>query len=171
MLTPSGRCIKDITDGFPAMGPFRLPYSSANRSVLTLIPDDFTVWLGRRSELMTFHDIRAYTRRRHQQGSQAARLKTDYHRRIAVPLRHRDHGPGRHCAEPAPEWHQRGGSMAMGIGQALARRLLLLDGTLDRDRARPRRGLDAADRRLDGERALYEFWSLFDAQGEILTLL
>lgn len=87
--------------------------------MLTLIPDDFTVWLAGDSESMTFHDIRAYSRRRQQQGSQAARLKTDYYSRIAFPfvtlimvlvgiaLSLRRSGT-------------RGGSMAMGIGQALA---------------------------------------------------
>jgi len=87
--------------------------------VLTLIPDDFTTWLAGDSELMTLHDIRAYSRRRHQQGSQAARLKTDYYSRIAFPfvavimvlvgiaLSLRRSGT-------------KGGSMAMGIGQALA---------------------------------------------------
>jgi lipopolysaccharide export system permease protein len=86
---------------------------------LTLIPDDFTTWLAGDSELMTFHDIRGYTRRRHQQGSQAARFQTDYYSRIAFPfvtvimvlvgiaLSLRRSGV-------------RGGSMAMGIGQALA---------------------------------------------------
>lgn len=86
---------------------------------LTLIPDDFTTWLAGDSELMTFHDIRAYSRRRYQQGSQAARLTTDYYSRIAFPfvtvimvlvgiaLSLRRSGT-------------RGGSMAMGIGQALA---------------------------------------------------
>jgi len=87
--------------------------------VLTLIPDDFTTWLAGDSELMTFHDIRAYSRRRQQQGSQAARLKTDYYSRFAFPfvavimvlvgiaLSLRRSGT-------------KGGSMAMGIGQALA---------------------------------------------------
>ncbi len=86
--------------------------------VLPLIPDDFTTWLAGDSELMTFHDIRAYTRRRQQQGSQAARLTTDYYSRIAFPfvtvvmvlvgiaLSLRRSGT-------------RGGGMAMGIGQAL----------------------------------------------------
>ncbi|NOT21322.1 MAG: LPS export ABC transporter permease LptG [Nitrospiraceae bacterium] len=86
---------------------------------LTLIPDDFTTWLGGDSEMMTFHDIRSYSRRRHQQGSQAARLKTDYYSRIAFPfvtiimvlvgiaLSLRRSGA-------------RGGGMAVGIGQALA---------------------------------------------------
>jgi lipopolysaccharide export system permease protein len=86
---------------------------------LTLIPDDFTTWLAGDSELMTFHDIRAYSRRRAQQGAQAARLTTDYYSRIAFPfvavimalvgiaLSLRRSGT-------------RGGSMAMGIGQALA---------------------------------------------------
>ena len=86
---------------------------------LTLIPDDFTTWLAGDSELMTFHDIRAYSRRRHQEGSQAARLKTDYYSRIAFPfvtvimvlvgiaMSLRRSGT-------------RGGSMTMGIGQALA---------------------------------------------------
>ncbi|HSL02866.1 MAG TPA: LPS export ABC transporter permease LptG [Nitrospiraceae bacterium] len=87
--------------------------------VLTLIPDDFTTWLAGDSELMTFHDIRAYSRRRHQQGAQTTRLSTDYYSRIAFPfvtvvmvlvgiaLSLRRSGT-------------RGGSMAMGIGQALA---------------------------------------------------
>jgi lipopolysaccharide export system permease protein len=86
--------------------------------VLTLIPDDFTTWLAGDSELMTFHDIRAYSRRRQQQGSQAARLTTDYYSRIAFPfvtvimvligiaLSLRRSGA-------------RGGGMAVGIGQAL----------------------------------------------------
>ncbi|THJ24780.1 MAG: LPS export ABC transporter permease LptG [Nitrospira sp. CG24E] len=86
---------------------------------LTLIPDDFTTWLGGDSEMMTLHDIRSYSRRRHQQGSQAARLQTDYYSRIAFPfvtiimvlvgiaLSLRRSGA-------------RGGGMAMGIGQALA---------------------------------------------------
>ena len=87
--------------------------------MLTLIPDDFTTWLAGDSEMMTFHDIRAYSRRRHQHGSQAARLTTDYYSRIAFPfvtvvmvlvgiaMSLRKSGT-------------RGGSMAMGIGQALA---------------------------------------------------
>ena len=86
---------------------------------LTLIPDDFTTWLAGDSELMTFRDIRAYTSRRYQEGSQAARFQTDYYSRIAFPfvtvimvlvgiaLSLRRSGT-------------RGGSMAMGIGQALA---------------------------------------------------
>jgi len=87
--------------------------------VMTLIPDDFTTWLAGDSELMTFHDIRAYSRRRQQQGSQSARLQTDYYSRIAFPfvtvimalvgiaLSLRRSGA-------------RGGGMAIGIGQALA---------------------------------------------------
>ena len=87
--------------------------------VMTLIPDDFTTWLTGDSELMTFHDIRAYNRRRQQQGSQASRLQTDYHSRIAFPfvtvimvlvgiaLSLRRSGA-------------RGKGMAIGIGQALA---------------------------------------------------
>jgi len=86
---------------------------------MTLIPDDFTTWLAGDSELMTFHDIRAYSRRRPQQGSQVARLQTDYYSRIAFPfvtvimvlvgiaLSLRRSGT-------------RGGGMAIGIGQALA---------------------------------------------------
>lgn len=86
---------------------------------MPLIPDDFTTWLTGDSEFMTFHDIRAYSRRRYQQGTQAMRLTTDYYSRIAFPfvtvvmvlvgiaLSLRRSGT-------------RGGSMAMGIGQALA---------------------------------------------------
>jgi lipopolysaccharide export system permease protein len=86
---------------------------------LTLIPDDFTTWLAGDSEMMTFHDIRAYSRRRQQQGTQTSQLQTDYYSRIAFPfvtvimvlvgiaLSLRRSG-------------SRGGSMAMGIGQAFA---------------------------------------------------
>ncbi len=86
---------------------------------LPLIPEDFTVWLTGDSELMTFHDIRAYTRRRHQEGAQTSRFQTDYYSRIAFPfvtvimvlvgiaLSLRRSGA-------------RGGNMAVGIGQALA---------------------------------------------------
>ena len=86
---------------------------------LPLIPEDFTVWLTGDSELMTFRDIRAYTRRRHQEGAQTSRFQTDYYSRIAFPfvtvimvlvgiaLSLRRSGA-------------RGGSMAVGIGQALA---------------------------------------------------
>jgi lipopolysaccharide export system permease protein len=109
-----GRHRRFSTDGTMSTIPFdRQPI------VLTLIPDDFTTWLAGDSELMTFHDIRAYSRRRHQHGAQAARLSTDYYNRIAFPfvtvimvlvgiaLSLRRSGT-------------RGGSMAMGIGQALA---------------------------------------------------
>lgn len=86
---------------------------------LTLIPTDFTTWLASESETMTFKDIREYTGRLYQSGSQVARLKTDYYGRIAFPfvtiimvlvgiaLSLRRSGT-------------RGGSMAIGIGQALA---------------------------------------------------
>src|SRR5262245_6327141 len=85
---------------------------------LTLIPDDFTTWLASESEAMTFREIREHTSRLYQSGSQIARLKTDYYGRIAFPfvtiimvlvgiaLSLRRSGT-------------RGGSMAMGIGQAL----------------------------------------------------
>jgi lipopolysaccharide export system permease protein len=85
---------------------------------LTLIPADFTTWLASESDAMTLRDIREYTGRLYQRGSQVARLRTDYYGRIAFPfvtlimvllgialsLR----GSGR-----------RGGSLAIGIGQAL----------------------------------------------------
>lgn len=104
---------------FPPDGAVSVTGFDRQAIVLTLIPDDFTLWLAGDSELMTFHDIRAYTRRRHQEGSQAARFKTDYYSRIAFPfvtvimvlvgiaLSLRRSGT-------------RGGSMTMGIGQALA---------------------------------------------------
>ena len=104
---------------FPPDGAVSVTEFDRQAIALTLIPDDFTTWLSGDSELMTFHDIRAYTRRRNQQGSQAARLQTDYYSRIAFPfvtvimvlvgiaLSLRGSGT-------------RGGSMAMGIGQALA---------------------------------------------------
>ncbi len=86
---------------------------------LPLIPEDFTSRFGNESEAMTFRDIRAYTSRLSHEGAQLTRLLTDYYGRIAFPfvtiimvlvgiaMSLRRSGV-------------RGGSMAMGIGQALA---------------------------------------------------
>ena len=83
-----------------------------------LIPTDFTGALAGESEMMTFRDIRGYTGRLYQNGSQLRRLLTDYYGRIAFPfvtiimvlvgiaLSLRRSGT-------------RGGGMAVGIGQAL----------------------------------------------------
>jgi lipopolysaccharide export system permease protein len=85
---------------------------------LALIPTDFTSGLAGDSEAMTFRDIRGYTGRLYQNGTQFRRLLTDYYGRIAFPfvtiimvlvgiaLSLRRSGT-------------RGGSMAIGIGQAL----------------------------------------------------
>ena len=119
IVTPRGHCTRGGTGDFLPMELSRPRVFDRQAIALTLIPDDFTTWLAGDSELMTFHDIRAYSRRRHQQGAQSARLKTDYYSRIAFPfvtvimvlvgiaLSLRRSGT-------------RGGSMAMGIGQALA---------------------------------------------------
>ena len=86
---------------------------------LPLIPEDFTSRFGSESELMTFRDIRAYTARLAHEGAQLSRLLTDYYGRVAFPfvtvimvlvgiaMSLRRIGV-------------RGGSMAIGIGQALA---------------------------------------------------
>jgi lipopolysaccharide export system permease protein len=85
---------------------------------LALIPSDFTSGLAGDSESMTFRDIRGSWGRLYQHGSQFTRLLTDYYGRIAFPfvtiimvlvgiaLSLRRSGV-------------RGGSMAIGIGQAL----------------------------------------------------
>jgi lipopolysaccharide export system permease protein len=85
---------------------------------LTLLPNDFIGALAGDSESMTFQDIRGYTGRLYQNGSQIRRLLTDYYGRIAFPfvtiimvlvgiaLSLRRSGT-------------RGGGMAIGIGQAL----------------------------------------------------
>jgi lipopolysaccharide export system permease protein len=85
---------------------------------LALLPSDFTGGLAGESEMMTFQDIRESRGRLYQQGSQLTRLLTDYYGRIAFPLvtvimvlvgialSLRRSGV-------------RGGSMAIGIGQAL----------------------------------------------------
>jgi lipopolysaccharide export system permease protein len=85
---------------------------------LALIPNDFVGGLAGEPELMTFRDIRESRERLYQHGSQFARLLTDYYGRIAFPLvtvimvlvgialSLRRSGI-------------RGGSMAIGIGQAL----------------------------------------------------
>lgn len=93
------------------------PFEQQSAS-LTLIPSDFTGALAGESESMTFRDIRGYRGRLYQNGSQLRRLMTDYYGRIAFPfvtiimvlvgiaLSLRRSGT-------------RGGSMAVGIGQAL----------------------------------------------------
>lgn len=85
---------------------------------LALIPVDFVGRLAGDSESMTFRDIRESRGRLYQDGSQLVRLLTDYYGRIAFPfvtiimvlvgiaLSLRRSGV-------------RGGSMAIGIGQAL----------------------------------------------------
>jgi lipopolysaccharide export system permease protein len=88
------------------------------RIILALIPSDFTGGLAGEPEMMTFRAIRESRERLYQHGSQFARLLTDYYGRIAFPLvtiimvlvgialSLRRSGI-------------RGGSMAIGIGQAL----------------------------------------------------
>lgn len=84
---------------------------------LSLIPDDFTTWLAGESDTMTVREIRHYLARFKDEGFSFARLRTDYYGRLAFPfvaiimvivgiaLSLRRSGV-------------RGGSMAMGIGQA-----------------------------------------------------
>lgn len=84
---------------------------------LSLIPDDFSTWLAGDSETMTVRDIRGYMSRFKNEGSSFARLLTDYYGRLAFPfvavimvivgiaLSLRRSGV-------------RGGTMAVGIGQA-----------------------------------------------------
>lgn len=84
---------------------------------IPLIPDDFSTSLTGNSESMTFREIRNYVGRFQQEGVSFARLLTDYYGRLAFPLVTvimvlvgialglRRSGV-------------RGGSMAIGIGQA-----------------------------------------------------
>lgn len=84
---------------------------------LSLIPDDFSTWLAGDSETMTIRDMRGYMSRFKDEGSSFARLLTDYYGRLAFPfvavimvivgiaLSLRRSGV-------------RGGTMAVGIGQA-----------------------------------------------------
>ncbi len=85
---------------------------------LSQIPEDFSTWLSVESDMMTFRDLRAYIDRLSKDGYSFARFLTDYHGRLAFPfvtvimvivglaLSLRRSG-------------SRGGSMAIGIGQAL----------------------------------------------------
>ena len=85
---------------------------------LTLIPADFASGFSGESESMTFQDLKSYTSRLNQAGSQYTRLLTDYYGRVAFPfvtiimvlvgvaLSLRRSGT-------------RGGGVAIGIGQAL----------------------------------------------------
>jgi lipopolysaccharide export system permease protein len=85
---------------------------------LALIPSDFTGGLAGESEMMTFHAIRESSGRLYQDGAQLARLLTDYYGRIAFPLVTIIMvlvG----IALSLRRTGSRGGSMAIGIGQAL----------------------------------------------------
>ncbi len=89
-----------------------------NEIALNLIPSDFVGGLAGDSDSMTFRDLRDYTGRLFHNSAQFSRLRTDYYGRIAFPfvtvimvlvgvaLSLRRSGT-------------RGGSMAVGIGQAL----------------------------------------------------
>ena len=104
---------------FSPDGTVTLTESDRQNLALALLPEDFSTGLAGDTELMTFREIRAYTSRLYQQGGHSARLLTDYYGRIAFPLvtvvmvligialSLRRSGT-------------RGGSMAIGIGQALA---------------------------------------------------
>lgn len=96
--------------------PERIPFAE-QRINIPLIPDDFSSSLIGNSETMTFREIRDYLGRFRHEGFSFTRLQTDYHDRMAFPLvtvvmvvvgialSLRRSGV-------------RGGSMAMGIGQA-----------------------------------------------------
>ncbi len=84
---------------------------------IPLIPDDFSTSLTGNSESMTFHQIRNYVGRFQQEGVSFSRLLTDYYGRFAFPfvtivmvLVGLAMGLRRSGV--------RGGSMALGIGQA-----------------------------------------------------
>lgn len=93
-----------------------IPFEAQAISI-PLIPDDFSSSLVGNSEAMTFQEIRHYLARFRHEGFSFARLQTDYYGRVAFPLvtvvmviigialSLRRSGV-------------RGGSMAMGIGQA-----------------------------------------------------
>jgi lipopolysaccharide export system permease protein len=99
-------------------GPVTLVEFDRKPIHLAMIPSDFSSGLAGDSEMMTFQDIRESRGRLYQNGSQFTRLLTDYYGRIAFPLvtiimvlvgialSLRRSGT-------------RGGSMAIGIGQAL----------------------------------------------------
>jgi lipopolysaccharide export system permease protein len=103
---------------FRADGSVTLSEFDRKPITLALLPSDFTGGLAGEPEMMTFHDIRESRNRLYAHGSQFARLLTDYYGRIAFPLvtvimvlvgialSLRRSGI-------------RGGSMAIGIGQAL----------------------------------------------------
>ncbi len=84
---------------------------------IPLIPDDFSTSLVGDSETMTFREIRNYVGRFQQEGLLFARLLTDYYGRLAFPLVTIIMvivG----IALSLQRSGVRGGSMAMGIGQA-----------------------------------------------------
>lgn len=87
---------------------------------LSQIPEDFSTWLSVESDTMTFRDLRSYIERLSKDGYSFARFLTDYYGRVAFPfvtiimvivgiaLSLRRSGT------------RSGGSIAIGIGQALA---------------------------------------------------
>lgn len=88
------------------------------RLPLAQIPEDFTTWFSLDSDDMTFTDIRQYVTRLERSGMTSARLLTDYHGRIAFPFVAVIMAITG-IALSLIRSGTRGGSMAVGIGQAL----------------------------------------------------
>ena len=87
------------------------------RITIPVIPDDFSTSLAGNSETMTFHEIQNYLGRFQNQGFSFARLLTDYYGRVAYPLVTVVMALVG-IALSLRRTGTRGGSMAMGIGQA-----------------------------------------------------
>ncbi|MGQ0810239.1 MAG: LPS export ABC transporter permease LptG [Nitrospiraceae bacterium] len=85
---------------------------------LSQIPEDFSAWLSVESDMMTFRDMRAYIERLRKDGYSFSRFLTDYYGRVAFPfvtIIMVIVG----IALSLQRSGIRGGSMAIGIGQAL----------------------------------------------------
>lgn len=98
-------------------GNIDLSVFTEQRITMPLIPEDFSTSLVGNSETMTFQEIRDYLGRFQNQGFSFARLLTDYYGRVAYPLVTVVMvlvG----IALSLRRTGTRGGSMAMGIGQA-----------------------------------------------------
>jgi hypothetical protein len=116
---------------------------------------------------MTLPEIRAYVDRLHLGGTILPRLLTDYYGRIAFP-----------CvtfimvvvgiALSLRRTGVRGSGMAMGIGQAIGRRILLLVHPFRGNCAGTRRGTCADAGRLDGQSGISDVWLLSAVEGPLL---
>ena len=118
--------------------------------------------------MMTFQDIRESRGRLYQNGSQFARLLTDYYGRIAFPFVTIIMVLGRHRAQSSPKRHPRW-QHGDRDRTSLAGRLLLLGCSLNCHCIRTWGRASTGNRRLVDERLVYQLWPVSHVETQVLS--